>query len=191
MQMAGPPSLQLLRRQDLAGKTPDILGQHARRNVSISRRARTMKWSTTMRGRIIVMTVAVGMLVITQSAATPGITVQKNTVEIVTRCGSSSGHDFYLQGGLVSPDRAGWSKGRISSGQILLIHNGNEPDIIFTDATKQIQSARSEGATVIEVQGDPPGFRLILAVYQGSLLQNSSDPACRSRYYRPTGLCFQ
>ena len=127
-----------------------------------------MKWSTAMRGRIIVMTVAVGMLVITQPAATPGIKVQKNTVEIVTRCGSSSGHDFYLQGGLVSPDRAGWSKGRISSGQILLIHNGNEPDIIFTDATKQIQSARAEGATVIEVEGGPPGFRLILAVYQGN-----------------------
>ena len=62
-------------------------------------------------------------------------------------------------------NKTGWQKDKISSGQLLLIYNGGKPDIIFTDATKQIQSARGKGATVIEVDGGPPGYRLILAVY--------------------------
>ena len=126
-----------------------------------------MKWSTAIGGRMIVMAGAVAMLVVTQPATAPGSKVQKNTVENVTRCGSSSGHEFYFQGGLVSPDRAGWSKGSVSAGQILLIYNGGKPDIIFAGATKQIQSARAEGATIIQVDGGPPGFRLILAIYPG------------------------
>ena len=34
-------------------------------------------------------------------------------------------------------------------------------------------------------------LRPLPAKCHSSLLQNSSDPACRSRYYRPTGLCCQ
>ncbi len=126
-----------------------------------------MKWSRSMGGRMIVTAGTIGMLMTTQPAAKPGIKVQENTTTIVTRCGSASGHSFFFPGGVVSLDESGWEKDTISSGQVLLIYNGGKPDIIFADATKQITSARGEGATVIEVEGSPAGLRLILVVYQG------------------------
>lgn len=116
---------------------------------------------------MIVTAGTIGMLVTTQPAVKPGITVQENTTKIVTRCGSADGHSFIFTGWVVSTAESGWEKDTISPGQVLLIYNDGKPDIIFMDATKQIQSARGEGAAVIEVEGGPPGFRLILAVYQG------------------------
>ena len=66
----------------------------------------------------------------------------------------------------MSSDETGWQKDTISSGQILLIYNEGKPDIIYAGATKQIKSARGSGATVIEVDGGPPGYRLILCIYK-------------------------
>ena len=130
-----------------------------------------MKWSRSRGGWMIVMAGMVGMLITTQPAAKPGIKAQENTTKIVTRCGSSSGHSFYFPGSWVAVADAGWRKDGISSGQILLIYNGDEPDIIFIPATKQIKSARAEG-TLIEVEGSDPGFRLILVDYQDGTIDH-------------------
>lgn len=123
------------------------------------KRSRSMKvWMIAIAGTVVTLTTI-------QPAGAPGNQVAEKTVESVTLCGSSSGMTFYFPGGIMPSNKTGWQKDKISSGQLLLIYDGGKPDIIFTDATKQIQSARGKGATVIEVDGGPPGYRLILAVY--------------------------
>ena len=126
-----------------------------------------MKWSRSMRARMIVIAVTAGMFTTIQPEGAPGSRVQEKTMESVTRCGSSSGMGFFFPGGFVPSDQTGWQKDTISSGQILLIYDDGKPDIIYTAARDRIQSARAEGATVVEVDGGPPGFRLILAIYHG------------------------
>ena len=57
-------------------------------------------------------------------------------------------------------DGGRWLKDTVTSGQILLVDHGGTLDIIYTGARKQITS--------IEVDGNSPGFRLILVIYQGT-----------------------
>ena len=114
-----------------------------------------MKWS-------IVIVGAFGMLITIKL----DILAQESTMDIITRCGKSSGHSFFFPSGLI-PGQSGWTEDKISDGQILLVYNSGNPDIIFSDATKQIQSALGGGAFVFEVEGGPPGFHLILSVHGG------------------------
>ena len=112
------------------------------------------KWSKAIWRGLVVIPAVIGMLAITQAEA-----------EIVTLCRSSTGHAFYFAGPLVGVENAGWQTDSISSGQILLIYNGDEPDIVHTSATGSTKSARGEGGAVFEVAGADAGVRLILVVY--------------------------
>jgi len=84
--------------------------------------------------------------------------------EIITRCGASTGYGYYFTGTVVPQSKAGWSKAEISKGEILLILAGDQPDIVFTDATGGTQSARSAGAEVMFLPA-ATGFKLVLLVY--------------------------
>lgn len=107
------------------------------------------------------------MLVIAGAIRTLATT--QATAEIITRCGSLSGYSFLFPNAFVDPDRAGWRQDSLPSSETLLIYNGDKPDIIYTDKyTDKPVSARDEGATVMEVRGTNPGFRVILLIYGNS-----------------------
>ena len=66
------------------------------------------------------------------------------TAENVTRCGpSASGHALYFQGSN-SDAVLGWIPDAISTYEILLTYNGEEPDIITTDVVGT-RSSRASG----------------------------------------------
>ncbi len=99
------------------------------------------------------------VLAITFLAASPG------SAEIVTRCGSANGVSWYFAGVAVSRDDAGWHEDAIEDGELQLIVSGEEPDIIFTDATNRTRSARAEGGFVTFLGGAPDEYLVVLVAY--------------------------
>lgn len=75
---------------------------------------------------------------------------------IVTVCGASQGYAYFFPGGLVPEAKSGWSKDGITDGRFMLIQDGKEFDLVFTDATKGTKSAKAEGATIILIGGSGP-----------------------------------
>lgn len=65
-------------------------------------------------------------------------------------CGEQSGHAYYIEGGVVTADDAGWQRDKIGGGRttLSLAENG-EADLIFTDSTGGVFSARAEGGSVL------------------------------------------
>lgn len=72
--------------------------------------------------------------------------------EIITRCGASKGYSYFFKGALVPKDKSGWQEDSISGGDILLVKNGKDYDIIYTDALGGTKSARADGFTIVEVR---------------------------------------
>jgi hypothetical protein len=67
---------------------------------------------------------------------------------------------------------SGWQEDGISGGEMVLIMNGDEPDLVFTDVTQQTFSARGVGAAVAEVRGDFKDFRLIVVIYPAGAVEH-------------------
>ena len=83
--------------------------------------------------------------------------------EVVTKCEGPEGYSYYLSGSLVSKNKAGWQKDRITKGSYLVTRDASgEYDIIFTDALNRTISSREDGGQIVVVsQSDD---RLILVV---------------------------
>ena len=112
--------------------------------------------------KMIVIAGAIWMLAPTQA-----------TAQIITRCGSSSGYVFFFPNTLAEPADTGWQQDSVSSGEILLIYNDDEPDIIHSDRGELPgASVKDNGAVVMEVQGADPGFRSILVIYGGGTVEH-------------------
>jgi hypothetical protein len=68
--------------------------------------------------------------------------------EDIAKCGEVNGIAYYLDVGVIPEKNSGWHKDGIN-GQTQLIRNENgEYDILYVDATKNIISARADGAKV-------------------------------------------
>lgn len=81
-------------------------------------------------------------------------------------CGESSGHAFYLKGGLLPPGDEGWREDGISGGGIILSREGSDFDLTFRDVRGGASSVRSEGGMVIPLS-QRVGRLLLLIVHRG------------------------
>lgn len=69
---------------------------------------------------------------------------------ISVQCGASEGYSYYFAGGLVPESKAGFTEDSISNGKVtLLLTDSGEGDILFVDATGQLNSATAQGAKVL------------------------------------------
>jgi len=84
--------------------------------------------------------------------------------KVLTRCGASNGVVYFFPGALVPREQAGWKKDGMSTGDIQLITNGNELDIVYTDGTGGTKSARADGFEVVGVPQVEPNFLLVILI---------------------------
>ena len=88
----------------------------------------------------------------------------------ITRCGELSGFGWYFAGVAVPASKEGWQKDGMSGGDIMLIFDGDKPDIVYTD-TAGTRSARASGATAMSL-GAAPGYRLIAVLYPAGAIEH-------------------
>lgn len=103
---------------------------------------------------------AIGALVFVQGASSAW-------GEVLMECGASSGHTFYLKGGLVAPGDEGWEEDRIPDGRIVLSREGSDFDLTYKDVFGVAPSVRSDGGTVVPLSYRA-GRLLLLIVHRGS-----------------------
>ncbi len=89
---------------------------------------------------------------------------------VVTRCGASEGYAYMEEGGFVPKNKAGWTKDAITGGSHLLLKDGDNFDIIYTDATKRTISSREDGGQIIRIS-ESGGTYVILVNYPGKLVE--------------------
>jgi len=63
-------------------------------------------------------------------------------------CGASKGQGYYFKDELMNPDGPNWSEDGISNGQITLVENRDQVDILFGDAARATGYVQ-DGAQVI------------------------------------------
>lgn len=88
----------------------------------------------------------------------------------ITRCGESQGYGWYFAGPVVPSNKAGWQKDGITGGDLTLIFDGDQPDIVYTDAAGT-RSARASGATALSING-AAGYRLIVVLYPAGAIEH-------------------
>jgi len=85
--------------------------------------------------------------------------------ELIATCGASKGYSYYVEGGLIPKESAGYQEDGISRGSIQLLLDGNEADIVQIDGTDTRRSAKDEGGSVLPVVN---GSNIaVLVLYQG------------------------
>jgi hypothetical protein len=82
--------------------------------------------------------------------------------EVLRTCGASSGWAYYLAGGVVQQDDAGWQEDGISNGGVMLLRDGENWDIVYTDATGS-RSARADGGRVVMLTENTSGVVVLVA----------------------------
>lgn len=95
-----------------------------------------------------------------------GSLIQPTGAGEITRCTGAIGMGYYFPGGAISAAEAGWQKDGFDDGVFKLLEDAIGFDIIFKDATGDINSARAAGGTVIRYTGQNPGFVNIFITYQ-------------------------
>ena len=87
------------------------------------------------------------------------LVLSKNAVaNTIITCGPNAGHAFYFPGIIVKAKDAGWHKDGTKDGKTALTVNGKQIDVLFADATGNLNSAISTGGQVV-VLGDAPLIR--------------------------------
>ena len=87
--------------------------------------------------------------------------------EIITRCGASSGWRYDLRGPLNS-DQRGWKQDQISKGEFLLIRDGKDVDIVYSDVAGT-RSSKADGATMILLPGTEAGTFIVVTGYASAI----------------------
>lgn len=90
------------------------------------------------------------------------LTAGPSLAQVMFSCGASSGYSYFLAGPLVEPSAEGWQEDGISAGGIELIRDGDDYDIIYTDAVGG-RSAKADGGRIIAFEADA-GI-LVIAAY--------------------------
>lgn len=92
------------------------------------------------------------------------------TAEILAVCATPKGHGYFLPGPAVPADDAGWHTEAISNGMFQLLRNGDDYDVVFTDATGATLSAKGDGAK-IAASKDATGNLLLIVFYASRVLE--------------------
>jgi len=85
-------------------------------------------------------------------------------------CHSPKGRAYYPNIGVVPANKAGWQDDAISGGRYTLTKQGNDLDILYTDATKRVASSKGSGATVLPLRDGVNNFT-ILVYYQNDTIE--------------------
>jgi hypothetical protein len=89
-------------------------------------------------------------------------------------CGASEGYSYFPEAGLLaapeSEDAGKWKTDAISSGRLTLSRSGDRFDLLFTDATGAVISARGDGGEVVRV-GQTADAITVVVNYSGSLVE--------------------
>ena len=91
--------------------------------------------------------------------------------EVVTVCGASKGYSFFFPGHLVPNDQSGWHEDQVSPGKIILTVEGDNIDVIFSDA-QGTKSAHSQGGIVKFMPGSADGFFGIMVFYSAGAMEH-------------------
>lgn len=83
--------------------------------------------------------------------------------EVLFKCGASKGYD-YLWSDLAPEKGLIEAESAILHGSFSLVKNGEDYDIIYTDATERTSSAKAQGATVVPVQSGTD-FLMVVVIY--------------------------
>lgn len=85
----------------------------------------------------------------------------------IASCSDPEGHAYFPEIGIVGKKDSGWSVDKITGGITKLVKlSEGEFDILFVDATKDIISAKGDGATIIPLNRGESVFS-VLVVYPG------------------------
>tara|TARA_B110000977_G_scaffold127096_1_gene162433 strand:+ start:919 stop:1350 length:432 start_codon:yes stop_codon:yes gene_type:complete len=82
----------------------------------------------------------------------------------VVTCGGNEGYAFYFAGLIVKSEDAGWHTDGTSSGKTALTLNGEKIDILFSDATGNLQSATASGG-IVALLGNEGSWITVLVNY--------------------------
>lgn len=93
--------------------------------------------------------------------------VYASDMNLLATCGASKGYSYYVEGGLVDSNSAGFTDDGISTGSIQLLvgADGKTADIVQIDATDTRRSALEEGASTYPLIN---GSNIsVIVLYQG------------------------
>lgn len=101
-------------------------------------------------------------------------------------CGSSEGYAYYFEGGVVKSEDAGFTEDSIRDGKFTLtLNDQGEGDVLWLDATKNLQSASSSGVTVIVLGNDNGGANWLVMHNDGTVeVYSFSAPSLTAVSYK-------
>jgi len=99
-----------------------------------------------------------------------GVDIQ--AAEVVTRCGTSEGYSYFIEGGAVPRGKGGWQQDKTSDASYLLLRDRerNSFDLIFTDSTKRTISSSEDGGNVVLVS-ESTSILVLIINYPNKLLE--------------------
>jgi hypothetical protein len=89
------------------------------------------------------------------------------SAEMVAKCGTSKGFSYYFEGRLVPREKAGWRDDGIAKGSLLLLLDGEQFDVVITDAVGS-RSIRTDGFEIISIPQSSSNTIVLLAVNSSS-----------------------
>jgi hypothetical protein len=103
------------------------------------------------------------LLALLASVALPGLAMG----QVIATCGPSTGQAYYLHGGVVPRDEAGFQADAISGGAFTLSWaSDTQVDVLYLDATGDIRSALAGGANIV-ITAATDALIQILVAYPG------------------------
>ena len=89
------------------------------------------------------------------------------------QCGASEGWSYYFEGGLVSDEKAGFTKDAITGEKTtLVVDDEGNGDVLFIDATGGLGSAKEQGGNVIVLNANDTAGMNWLLMYPDGVLEN-------------------
>ncbi|MBY0257478.1 hypothetical protein [Methylobacterium sp.] len=90
-------------------------------------------------------------------------------IQILARCGPSTGQSYYFEGGIVGPGQGGWKPDGYANGRITALLNESEQvDIIFRDADGT-RSLLRDGMKVALTSFDEASLSFIVSTYSNKV----------------------
>lgn len=93
------------------------------------------------------------------------------SAEVITKCDGGDGYSYYIPGGVISADDAGWTKDGISKGSYLVIRDQQGFDVIFSDALGRTISSRDDGAEISVALHDGGNNFVLSVTYPGKSIE--------------------
>ncbi len=86
--------------------------------------------------------------------------------EIITKCGSSYGHDFWIENKVFK--KGGWEKSSLPDGKILLSKKNDKFILKFKDQSGKLKSVQQLGGKIIPLENNKGNITLLVS-YSGNV----------------------